>query len=365
MKQKMVLTTHKFRIKDTTTRNKLMDCGKSVNYVWNYCNEVSKARHSYNGQFLSSFDLNKLTSGTSKSLNLPSPSIQGTCEAFVKSRKQFKKISLKWRSNKKSLGWIPFKSSSIKILGFGKLKFNGNTYRFWQTCDIGVVRCGSFNQDSKGRWYVNMVVEDTGVDKLKTGVNVGVDLGLKTVATYSDGSSFDPVSATRLYADKLAAAQRARKKKQVASIQAKIKNTRKDALQKETTRVVNTYDKIFVGDVSSTKLAKTKMAKSVLDAGWGLYRSMLAYKAIRLGKEVVNVKENYSTVTCSNCFKRTGPSGLSALGVREWVCECGAVHNRDVNAAKNILRFGHETLKEESGQIAGRCQSCSFSYCII
>lgn len=90
---------------------------------------------------------------------------------------------------------------------------------------------------------------------------------------------------------------------------------------------------------------RTQMAKSVSDASWSDFKSMLAYKAIALGVEYKEVKENFSTVTCSTCFERTGPSGLSALGVREWVCSCGAVHDRDVNAAKNILRFGHESLK--------------------
>jgi len=73
---------------------------------------------------------------------------------------------------------------------------------------------------------------------------------------------------------------------------------------------------------------------------------MLEYKAKRLGVEYKEVNESFSTVTCSTCLNKTGPSGLSDLGVREWVCEsCGTPHNRDVNAAQNILRMGHHTLK--------------------
>ena len=118
----------------------------------------------------------------------------------------------------------------------------------------------------------------------------------------------------------------------------KIKNTRKDFLHKETTKLVRRYKTIYVGDVSSSKLAKTKMAKSTLDAGWGLFKSMLEYKAIALGVDFKVVNEKYSTVTCSSCFERSGPSGLSALGVREWTCStCGTDHDRDVNAARNIL----------------------------
>lgn len=131
--------------------------------------------------------------------------------------------------------------------------------------------------------------------------------------------------------------------KRVTQIQNKIKNVRKDFLHKETTKLVKKYKVIYVGDVSSSKLAKTRMAKSVLDAGWGMFKSMLEYKAIALGVDFKVVKENYSSVTCSSCFERSGPSGLSALGVREWVCEsCGVIHDRDVNAATNILLgLGH------------------------
>lgn len=95
--------------------------------------------------------------------------------------------------------------------------------------------------------------------------------------------------------------------------------------------------------MSPSKLKGTRMAKSVSDASWADFKSMLAYKAIALGVDYHEVNEMFSTVTCSTCLKRTGPSGLSALGVREWTCACGATHNRDVNAASNILRFGHES----------------------
>lgn len=142
---------------------------------------------------------------------------------------------------------------------------------------------------------------------------------------------------------------KAKKKKQVAAIHTKIKNVRKDSIHKETLRLVKEYDLIVVGDVSSMKLVKTKMAKSTLDNSWGAYKSILAYKTIRFGKEMKVVKENWTTVTCSDCLERSFPkkSGLSSLSVREWTCGCcGSIHNRDTNAAKNILRIGHDTLNK-------------------
>src|SRR5215510_1757501 len=140
-------------------------------------------------------------------------------------------------------------------------------------------------------------------------------------------------------------AQRAHKKKRVKAIHAKIANCRRDWTHKTTTVIVNRASLIAVGNVSSPKLAQTRMAKSVYDAGWGQLRTCLEYKAKRLGVVYREVSEYCSSVTCLVCGARTGPSGLSALGVRVWCCStCGAVHNRDHNASLNILRRGRATL---------------------
>ena len=95
------------------------------------------------------------------------------------------------------------------------------------------------------------------------------------------------------------------------------------------------------------KLAKTRMAKSALDAGWGMLRTMLDYKShgARIVYEVVD--ESYSTQACSSCgaISASSPRGGAGLGIREWDCPvCGAVHDRDVNAARNILAAGHGRL---------------------
>ena len=99
---------------------------------------------------------------------------------------------------------------------------------------------------------------------------------------------------------------------------------------------------VVVGDVNSAALARTRMAKSVLDAGWTTFRSMLRYKlAMRHGARFVETNERYSTQTCCACGARTGPRGIAGLRVREWECSsCGAVHDRDINAARNILVSG-------------------------
>jgi IS605 OrfB family transposase len=116
---------------------------------------------------------------------------------------------------------------------------------------------------------------------------------------------------------------------------------RKDALHKFSRKIVNRYHYIVVGDVSSLKLVKTKMAKSVLDAGWGMLKGYLQYKGEYAGREFLIVNERNTTRTCSGCGALTGPSGPDMLVVRRWVCvSCGVTHDRDVNAARNILFTG-------------------------
>ena len=175
-------------------------------------------------------------------------------------------------------------------------------------------------------------------------LEVGIDLGLKNQMSCSDGVVYSRTNLTRHHEDALAMAQRAGKKKRVKTIQAKIAHTRTDWTHKATTDIARRAKLIIIGDVSSMKLIKTRFAKSTYDAAWGIARSQLHYKAIRLAGVCVDGNERFSSVTCSACGTRSGPSGLGALGVREWCCaSCGVVHHRDVNAAQNILRTGRGT----------------------
>jgi IS605 OrfB family transposase len=178
-------------------------------------------------------------------------------------------------------------------------------------------------------------------------LDLGIDLGLKHQITCSDGVQYTRENLTKKHEDTLAMAQRAHKKKRVKTIHAKIQNVRSDWTHKATTAIARRAKYIVIGDVSSAQLVKTNFAKSTLDAAWHSVRHQLHYKAKRLAGVCVSGDERFSSVTCSDCGVRTGPSGLSLLGVWEWVCSnCGSVHERDVNAARNILnapRAGHRT----------------------
>jgi IS605 OrfB family transposase len=176
---------------------------------------------------------------------------------------------------------------------------------------------------------------------------VGIDLGLKEVATCSNGLKLVSKPFYRELEPKLAVAQCARKKDRVKAIHAQIKNRRLNHIHQFTTRLVKENALIVAGHVSSAKLAKTKMAKSVLDAGWHLLKTQLDYKSKAMQAVFIEVNESYTPQTCSccGCISPNSPKGRAGLGIREWSCpECGVQHDRDVNAAKNILALGHERL---------------------
>jgi putative transposase len=109
------------------------------------------------------------------------------------------------------------------------------------------------------------------------------------------------------------------------------------------TRIVREHARLIVGNVSASKLAKTRMAKSVLDAGWSMFRTMLQYKCLGAGASFEVVSERLSTQTCSECGSIGGPKGIAGLRMRHWTCsQCDALHDRDVNAARNLLFAGAE-----------------------
>jgi putative transposase len=170
---------------------------------------------------------------------------------------------------------------------------------------------------------------------------VGLDLGLKDTAATSDGDKLEAGHFYRSIEKKIANAQRRGHKRQPKRLHRTAARRRKDALHKFSRTVVNEYQRVVVGDVSSLKLAKTRMAKSVLDAGWGMLKTYLQYKGQQAGRCVDIVSERNTTRTCSSCKALSGPSGLDMLDVRTWVCHvCGVTHDRDVNAARNILSAG-------------------------
>jgi IS605 OrfB family transposase len=278
----MSILTFRYRLKDATSGKHLQRLGYACNYVWNDCNEVSLLAWRRDKRILSAFDLINLTAGAGHELGLHSETVSAICQEYAKSRRQAKKVCVHWRSRKRSLGWVPFKTRFLKIAG-DSIRYLGRRFRFWLSRPIeGTMKTGSFTQDACGHWYVNFQceVDDTGVPL--GDAEIGIDLGLKNQRACSDMD--EPCSRenlTRTQEEALAMAQRAHKKKRVKAIHAKIANTRKDWAHKNTTAIVARASLIVVGNVSSTKLSKTRMAKAVHDVGWCQLRTLLEYKATR------------------------------------------------------------------------------------
>jgi putative transposase len=320
-----------------------------VNQVWNYANATSyKASRPFTGpgRWLSAFDLDKLTAGAAKHFErIGSDTIQRVNAEFATRRRQFKKAKLRWRVShgaKRSLGWIPFKAVQLKHKG-KSLRFSGKAFRVFEQALLDGVgwKSGCFAQDAVGDWWLCLPVERRFALSRAKNEAVGLDLGLKDTVATSDGQKLEAGQFYRQIEQKIAQAQRRGHKRQAKRLHRRAARRRKDALHKFSKKIVDRYQTIIVGNVSSLKLAKTRMAKSVLDAGWGMLKAQLQYKGQQAGRSVQVVGERNTTRTCSGCGSLTGPAGLDMLVVRTWMCrECGVTHDRDVNAARNILSAG-------------------------
>jgi len=317
-----------------------------VNEVFNYCNETSlkaATRTDSKRKWLSGFDLCKLTAGASPYFDrIGADTIQSICVHYAQKRQAARRLKLRWRVSRgprRSLGWIPFKAASLKRKGVC-LRFAGKCFRVFETERLEEVNWqgGCFAQDAVGDWYLCLPVKMEAEETVAPYEAVAIDLGLKDIAVTNDGERLLAGRWTVKYADKLASAQRRGHKRQAKRIHRKAARCRADALHKFSTSIVDRYQNIVVGDVSSLKLARTRMAKSVLDSGWGMLKGFLEYKSQQAARSFEVVSERYTSVTCSTCGALSGPRGVNGLIVRSWVCgDCGESHDRDVNAARNIL----------------------------
>lgn len=345
------MLTLKFRIKDATSGKHLLQHAYACNQVWNFCvvtqREAEKRwRSGRNARWLSAFDFIKLTAGSGLELGLHSDTVQTVCRQFVASRARNRRcpgfrVSF---GPRRSLGWVPFIPRATKIDRDAAVYLK-RRYRFWKSREIvGEFRAGAFVQDARGRWYVTF--QCAVPDDLPLGRgSIGIDLGLKELATLSDGETVPALRHYRKYEVALGVAQRARNKRRERAIHAKIANARRHHLHEQSTRIVRENRLIVVGNVNAEKLKKTRMAKSVSDAGWSAFRHMLRYKASRHGAVFIEADERFTSQTCSACgtIPASSPKGMGALGIRRWDCSgCGVSHDRDVNAAMNILRVGLE-----------------------
>ena len=208
------------------------------------------------------------------------------------------------------------------------------------------------SRDASGRYFVSMLCDDVVAAKPAVAAKVGIDLGLTHFAILSTGEKIAAPNTFRKNEAKLAKLQRrlskktkgsARRKKaklKVAKLHAKIADSRRDFLHKLSTRLINENQVIAVESLSVSNMQKNRcLSKSIADAGWSEFLRQLEYKAGWYGRELVGIDKWYpSSKRCSDCGY-TMPK--MPLNVRQWTCpECGSIHDRDVNAARNVLAAG-------------------------
>ncbi|GAB2471905.1 RNA-guided endonuclease TnpB family protein [Streptosporangium sandarakinum] len=205
-------------------------------------------------------------------------------------------------------------------------------------------------QDAAGRYFASFVVE-TGDEPLpESAAEVGIDLGLTHFAVTSDGRKIDNPRFLRRAAKKLRKAQKALSRKvngsanrnkavaKVAKAHARVADARRDFAHKLSASIIRDNQAVYVENLSVKGLARTRLARSVHDAGWSAFTAMLEYKAARYRRTFARIDRWFpSSKLCSACgaIAETMP-----LSIRSWTCPCGVAHDRDVNAAINILAAG-------------------------
>lgn len=217
----------------------------------------------------------------------------------------------------------------------------------------GQIKSATVSQVPSGKYYVSILVETEHEELLHTKQNIGLDLGIKDLCITSDGRKYENPKAIEKYERKLAGLQRQlahkekgsnnyyKKKKQIALCHEKIGNTRKDYLHKISHEIISENQVIVSENLQIKNMVRNHhLAKAITDASWHELTRQLEYKAEWNKRKYIKIDTFYaSSQICSICGCQNAET--KNLSVREWICPvCGAKHDRDVNAAKNILAEG-------------------------
>ncbi len=272
----------------------------------------------------------------------------------------------RFRSRKDTPQAIRFtRNAQFKALPNGKLRLPkiGDVPVRWSRPLPSEPSSVTIIRDAAGRYFASFVVQANPGTAPKAEPVIGIDLGLKHFAVLSDGRKITSPRFLRRAEKRLRRAQRSLSRKQkgsrnrdkvrvtVARAHARVADARRDFHHKLSTAIIRDNQAVYVEDLAVAGLARTRLAKSVYDAGWSAFVAMLEYKAQLYGREFRRIgRFEPTSQVCSACGVRDGPKPLH---VRQWTCAtCGVTHDRDINAAKNIAALGRrEALNARGGQV--------------
>lgn len=371
---------YRFRMQPTAAQSQsLVRLAGARRFIWNWALGRKKAYFAEHGETLSAARLSAeltvlkkqpetawLQEADSQALQQAIKDLDRAFRNFFEKRARFPRF--KSRKRDTSRFRIP---QRVKIV-------DGNVYvpkvgliRIRQSRPVDLsLKSATFRRSADGKWYVTLTAEfempDVVLPEPDPAKIVGIDLGLKDFAVLSTGERIESPKLFRAGQRKLRKTQRvasrrkpgsnrkAKARIKVAKVHQRISNQRGDFLHKLTTELVGKHDGLCIEDLSVKGLARTKLAKSVTDASWGEFRRQLTYKCQWNRKHLAVVDRWFpSSRTCRDC-KRVNAE--LTLADRSWVCPCGSVHDRDLNAAHNIrdeglriLAVGHTERRNARG----------------
>ncbi|MGY3204394.1 RNA-guided endonuclease InsQ/TnpB family protein [Streptomyces sp. TE5632] len=371
---------------DTAQRGALARAFGCARVVWNDCLRDRKEAHAAGLPYVTSAELSRLRITQAKrtgerawladvSAVVLQQSLRDLDAAYrnffdsIKGRRRGRKVGPpRYKSKKDTRQSIRLTTNAFSLQDNGTVYVAkvGNLKVKWSRWLPAAPTSLTVTRDGAGRYFLSFVV-DTEPDILpEAETETGIDLGLSAFAVLSDGTKISAPRFLRRAEKKLKRLQRelsrktkgsknrAKARSRVARQHAKVADRRRDFQHQASTQLIRDNQAVYVEDLAVSGLGRTRLAKSVHDAGWSAFTRMLEYKAARHGRTFARVDRAFpSSQVCSACGFRDGPKPLH---VREWACsECGTAHDRDHNAARNVLFEGRRIVAAGRAETLNAC----------